>query len=80
MAKKLDLAPLNGLFAKGKDFELTDFEYEEKIGKPLPGDTDYIKSRSPLAKKAKEHGFTIAAVMNQPVVQRTVIFKKIKSK
>lgn len=80
MAKKLNLAPLNSLFAKGKDFELTDFEYEGKVGKPLPRDINYIKNRSPLAIKAKEHGFIIASVVDQPVIMRTVTFKKIESK
>ena len=30
MAKALDLSPLDDLFAKGEDFELTDVQYEEK--------------------------------------------------
>lgn len=76
MAKKLELSALDDLFARGEDFELTDSQYEEKIGRPLPKNASYIKSKSPLAHKALEQGFTITAVVNQPVITRTVVFKK----
>lgn len=78
MAKALDLSPLDDLFAKGEDFELTDVQYEEKIKKSLPKDAGYIKRKSPLAQKAKEKGFIIASVIEKPVITRTVIFKKEK--
>lgn len=78
MAKALDLSPLDDLFAKGADFELTAPQYEGKIGKPLPKSVDYIKGSSPLARKAKENGFIIAAVVEQPIIMRTVVFKKVE--
>lgn len=77
MARSLDLSPLDDLFAKGEDFDLTDAQYEGKIGKPLPKDKDYIKRRSPLARKAKENGFVIASVVDKPVIARTVSLKRI---
>lgn len=73
---KLDLSALDDLFAKGKDFQLTDTQYEEKVKKPLPKDNRYIRKNSPLARMASEHGFTITEVLEQPLITRTVIFKK----
>ena len=78
MAKALDLSPLDDLFAKGEDFELTDVQYEEKIKKSLPKDAGYIKRKSPLARKAQENGFIISAVIDKPIIMKTVIFKKVK--
>ena len=78
MARALDLSPLNDLFAKGEDFELTDIQYENKIKKSLPQNVGYIKRKSPLAQKAKENGFIIAEVIEKPIVMRTVVFKKVK--
>lgn len=74
---KLDLSPLDDLFARGEDFELTGTQYEERIKKHLPNDGYYLKKRSPLAKKAKEKGFIIASVEDKPVIMKTVTFKKI---
>ena len=75
---KLDLSPLDELFARGEDFELTADQYEQKIGKPLPKTVPAIKGgTAPLARKAKENGFTISAVIDRPVIMRTVIFKKV---
>ena len=78
MARTLDLSPLNDLFAKGEDFELTDVQYEEKVKKSLPKNADYIKRKSPLAQKARENGFIIASVIDKPVIMRTVVFKRAK--
>lgn len=78
MARILDLSPLDDLFARGEDFELTDVQYEEKIKKSLPKNADYIKRKSPLARKARDNGFTISAVIEQPVIMKTVVFKKVK--
>lgn len=78
MAKALDLSPLDDLFTRGEDFELTDVQYKEKIKKSLPKDASYIKRKSPLAQKAQDNGFIISAVVDKPVIMRTVIFKKVK--
>lgn len=80
MGRKLDLSALDDLFVKGEDFELTDLQYERRIGKPLPKSAHYIKSGSPLARAAFEHGFTIVNVVDQPIIARTVILKKKKLK
>lgn len=76
---KLDLSPLDELFDSGEDFELTDIQYEQKIGKRMPKTMSAIKgSKAPLARKAKENGFVIVMVTSQPVIMRTVKFKKVK--
>lgn len=54
--EKLDLSGLDDLFAQGKDFELTDAQYEELVKRPLPKDSSYVKHYSPLACRAKEKG------------------------
>lgn len=63
MSRVLDLSPLDDLFAKDEDFELTDAQYEEKIKKALPTNVNYIKRKSPLAQKAQDNGFIISAVV-----------------
>lgn len=78
MGRQLDMSALDNLFSKGKDFKLTDEQYEKKIGKPLPKGAAYIKGQSPLARAAFEHGFTITEVVEKPIIARTVVFKKIK--
>lgn len=78
MGRKLDMSPLDDLFAKGEDFDLTDVQYEEKIKKALPKDANYIKNISPLALRAKEKGFIITSVVSEPTIRRTVKFKKVK--
>lgn len=77
---KLDLSPLDDLFSKEKDFELTASQYEEKVGKPMPKSISGIKGgNAPLARKAKEKGYIIASVIDKPVIMKTVIFKKRKA-
>lgn len=78
MGRQLDMSALDDLFSKGKDFELTDAQYEEMIGKVLPKSASYIKRDSPLARAAFEYGFTIVNVVDRPTITRTVIFKKKK--
>ncbi len=70
MGKKPDLIQLENLFESGKDFELTDAQYEKKTGAPLPKDKNYILKRSALAKKAKEYNYSLE------VIEKEVIFKK----
>lgn len=78
MAKKMELNELDDLFAQGEDFTLTDSEYEKRIGKPLPKSKSGIKgANAPLARKAKEKGYIIDSVIEQPVIVRIVVFKKI---
>ncbi len=76
--EKLDLSRLDDLFAQGKDFELTDAQYEELVKRPLPQDGSYVKNYSPLATRAKENGFVIKSVTGRPLIQRTIVFKKVR--
>lgn len=55
---ELDLSALIPLLEEGKSFELTEEQYEEKIKRNVPG-TDYLKRRSPVARKAKDYGFSL---------------------
>ncbi len=70
MAKHPNLDELNDLFDKGKDFRLTDKQYETKTGTMLPKDKYYLVNKSALARKAKEQGY----VLN--VMEKTVVFTK----
>ena len=74
MGRALDLSWFVYKFSKGMDFEVSEGLYEEKIGKPLPG-TNYIRYRSPIAKLAKDNGYSVG-VIEKPVVQRTIVFRR----
>ena len=52
MGKKPNLNNLKDLFAQGKEFTLTDAQYEKKTGAMLPKDINYLRNRSALAKKS----------------------------
>lgn len=70
MGRHPKLENLEQLFKKGKNFSLTDAEYEKKTGVMLPKDKSYLKNRSALAKKAKEAGFVV------DVIEKQVVFRK----
>lgn len=79
MAKKMELNELDDLFAQGKDFTLTASQYQERIGKPLPKSVSGITgTNAPLTRKARKNGYIIEAVIEQPVITRTVVFKKVE--
>lgn len=69
---KLDLTALIPLLSEGVSFELTEKQYEEKIKKPLPK-TYYLKTRSPIAKVAKNYGYIIQV---EERVHRVLVFSK----
>lgn len=69
---KLDLSMFPPLLANGRNFEVTEEQYENNVKKTLPK-TDYLKSRSPVAKLAKEYGYIIQV---EERIQRVLIFKK----
>lgn len=69
---KLDLSALTPLLERGSSFELTEKQYEEKIKRAMPK-TYYLKRNSPVAKQAKEHGFTLTV---EERVHRVLIFTK----
>ena len=80
MARKIELDELNDLFAANKDFELTDAQYEERIGKPLPQTKQAITGKNtPLGRKAAEYGFKIH-VEERLMIQRVVICIKKNEK
>lgn len=72
MGKHPKLENLDRDFIKGKDFSLTDAQYEKEVGIPLPKGTDYLLNRSALARKCREMGYTMI------VQEKTVIFRKEK--
>lgn len=74
MAKALDFSKLQPLFDKGKDFELTASQYQEKVGKEMPTSTAYLKN-SKLSKLAEKNGFKLQ-VKEKAVIQRTIVFTK----
>lgn len=76
MGKKPKLGELNYLFENGKDFQLSARLYEEKTGAELPKGNSYLKNGSALARWAKDRGFYIGEISEQPVIERTVILKK----
>ena len=70
MAKHPKLEALDTLFNSGKDFKLTDAEYERKTGVMLPKVKSYLVNQSALAKKAAKNGYRIS------VIEKTVLFTK----
>lgn len=77
MAKKLDLSALDELFSTGEDFELTADQYERMIRKPMPNTPSGIKGKNaPLARKAKEKGYVIVSIREEPVIMKTVVFRR----
>lgn len=70
MGKPPNLKALEHLFKQGKDFELTDAQYEKKTGIPLPKDKRYIIKDSALAKEANRYGYFLE------VIEKRVLIKK----
>lgn len=68
--KKPKFEKLLPLLQSNEDFSLTESQYEEKTGAPLPIGIYYLKKQSALAKIAREHGFEIW------VQEKTIIVKK----
>ncbi len=71
MSKNPKFTELISLFESNTDFSLTEEQYEEMTGAPLPKETNYLLKKSAVAKRAVEHGFQL--VLNE----RTISFKKI---
>lgn len=74
MGKHPNLSALEDLFGKGKDFKLTDAQYEKKVGTALPKDKYYLKNNSALSRMAESKGFKVE------VIEKTVKFTKEKEK
>ncbi len=58
------------MFESGRDFELTEAQYEKKTGARLPKNSYYLCKKSALAKRADEKGYEIE------LVEKRVILKK----
>lgn len=71
MSKNPNLKSLENLFEKGKDFELTDAQYEKKTGAALPKRKSYLLYDSALARKANEYDYYLEAI------ERTITITKI---
>lgn len=59
MAKKPNLKLLHKLFEQGRNFSLTEAQYEEKTGARLPKQSSYLLKSSALAKACKENGYSL---------------------
>lgn len=71
MGKHPKLENLDTLFNSGKDFKLTDTQYERKTGIALPKYKAYLLNQSALARKAEEKGYAME------LIEKTVIFTKM---
>ncbi|MBQ7255504.1 MAG: hypothetical protein IJS31_04575 [Oscillospiraceae bacterium] len=67
MGKHPKFDKVDALFEKGKDFQMTDAQYERMTGVMLPKRKKYIMEASALAKRAKEKGFVIDKVQEKAV-------------
>lgn len=72
MARQLDLSSFEPLMKLGKDFEVTEEQYEKAIKKPMP-QTNYLKKNSPVATLAKKNGYKIQV---EERIHRVLIFRK----
>ena len=72
MGKKPVLSEIDKMLAKGKDFELTDAQYEKLTGKPLPKNKYYLSNSSAIAQHAKKNDYCIE------VIEKKIILKKKK--
>ena len=70
MAKHPKLDALENLFNSGKDFELTDAQYEKKTGTPLPKRPYYLLNDSALARKSKEKGYQLTLVEKRVILTK----------
>lgn len=68
----LDLSSFEQLFQKGENFEITEDQYEEKVKKKLP-QTNYLKKRSPVARKARDFGYKLHV---EERIHRVLVFTK----
>jgi len=58
------------LLEAGESFSLTESQYLQKTGVPLPKNIYYLKCNSALSKTAKAYGYCIT------VTERTICLKK----
>lgn len=70
MGRHPNLKALTSLFESGKNFELTDAQYEKKTGVPLPKDKNYIIKKSALSREADKYGFCLEVVEKKVLIKR----------
>ncbi len=68
---KLNFERITPLFESNQEFSLTESQYEQSVGKPLPKDYYYLKKNSALAREAQKHGYYIE------IREKTVCLKKV---
>jgi hypothetical protein len=77
MGRNLELSWLEEMLAKGEDFEVTDEQYRERTGYPLPKNAQSIRGKkAPIGRRAAKNGFAVQ-VTEVPVIQKRLIFKKL---
>ena len=65
----LDFSKIEELVNTSTTFSLSERQYKELTGKPLPKDRSYLEKRSALARFANNHGLKII------VQERTISFE-----
>ena len=74
MSKHPNFNELSAHFEADSDFSITEEQYEQMTGVPLPKGTNYLLNKSALSKIAKKRGFKL--ILNK----RTISFKKLINK
>lgn len=65
-----NLSAIDALLSAGKNFALTEKQYQKETLATMPKDFYYLKNRSAVAKLAKRHGFKIV------IQEKTILFEK----
>lgn len=76
----MDLSSFEEDFANNQDFEISEDQYEGRVGKSLPNTNYYITHTSRLAQLAAKAGFKIQVETRTFVethTHRVLVFKKI---
>ena len=68
---KLNFDKIIPLFEADQEFSLTESQYKQSVGKPLPKNFYYLKNESALAKEARKYGYKIE------IKEKTVCLKKV---
>ena len=79
MGKKLDFSAFEAQLSSGKSFEITDWEYQQKVGQPMPKTKSYLKNTSPLADLAHEYDYRLE-IADEAIVMRKIKFIKEANK
>jgi len=69
--KPPNLNKIDKMFEKGKNFTLSREKYISLTGADTPQDIYYLRTRSAIARHAKEHGYEIE------VIPEKLVFRKV---